>query len=207
MPEASVLGGFAIFAFVLVIIPGPSVLFVIGRGIALGHRAAVETVAGNTLGAVVQVFAVAAGLAPLLDRSDRLQFAIRWLGAGYLVYLGVQAIRHRSAMKFPAEGGDETATDRRHIRQGLIVGITNPKLTVFLAAVLPQFIDNERAALPQILALGAVFAIVAFLSDSAWGLLAGTARSWLGASATRLSSLGVVGGLLMISVGVAVALH
>lgn len=207
MPSVSTLGGFAVFAFILVIIPGPSVLFVIGRGVALGRRAALETVAGNTLGAVLQVVAVAAGLAPLLDRSERLQVAIRWLGAGYLIYLGIQAIRHRSDVAFAAAGDAEATPDRSHIRQGFIVGITNPKLTVFLAAVLPQFIDGERAALPQIIALGVVFAIVAFLSDGAWGLLAGTARRWLGGSAKRLSSLGLAGGLLMIGVGVAVAVH
>lgn len=207
MPSVSTLGGFAVFAFILVIIPGPSVLFVIGRGVALGRRAALETVAGNTLGAVLQVVAVAAGLAPLLDRSDQVQSTIRWLGAGYLVYLGIQAIRHRYEVAFAADGDAEATPDRSHIRQGFIVGITNPKLTVFLAAVLPQFIDSDRAALPQIIALGVVFAIVAFVSDGAWGFLAGSARQWLGGSAKRLSSLGLVGGVLMIGVGVAVAVH
>ncbi len=206
MPTAAALGGFAVFAFILVIVPGPSVLFVIGRGVALGRRAAVETVAGNTLGAVLQVFAVAAGLAPLLDRSETLRTTLRWLGAGYLVYLGVQAIRHRSETTFPADE-PTTVIGRQHVRQGFVVGITNPKLMVFLAAVLPQFIDTDRAALPQIVALGIVFAVVAFVSDCAWGVLAGTARTWLGGSATRLSSLSVAGGLLMIAVGVAIAVH
>jgi len=210
MPSASNLGGFAGFAFILVIIPGPSVLFVIGRGVALGRRAAVETVAGNTLGAVLQVFAVAAGLAPLMERSDGFRSAIRWLGAGYLVYLGVQAIRHRSDASLPPEttvNGSTQPADRHHVRQGFVVGITNPKLMVFLAAVLPQFVDSERAALPQILVLGLVFAIVAFVSDSAWGILAGTARTWLGGSADRVSTLGLAGGVLMIGVGVAIAVH
>jgi threonine/homoserine/homoserine lactone efflux protein len=87
------------------------------------------------------------------------------------------------------------------------VGVTNPKLAVFLAAVLPQFVDTDRSTTLQIAVLGAIFAVVALVCDGAWGVAAGSARHWLGRSPRRLQRLTTAGGLVMIAVGVAVALH
>ena len=137
MPTAGSAATFAAFAFVLVIVPGPSVLFIIGRGVALGPRAALQTVVGNTIGALALVLVVSAGLGPLLDRSDLLFDLIRWSGASYLVYLGVQAIRHRGANSV-SDPAESASSSRTHIRDGFVVGLTNPKLAVFLAAVLPS---------------------------------------------------------------------
>jgi len=206
MPTAGAAATFAAFAFVLVIVPGPSVLFIIGRGVALGPKAALQTVVGNTIGALVLVLVVSAGLGPLLDRSDLLFDLIRWFGAAYLVYLGVQAIRHRGAHSDPHPAGS-VPSSRTHIRDGFFVGVTNPKLAVFLAAVLPQFVDTDRGTTLQIAVLGAIFAVVALVCDGAWGVGAGSARHWLGRSPRRLQQLTTGGGLMMIAVGVVIAVH
>jgi len=206
MPTAGAAATFAAFAFVLVIVPGPSVLFIIGRGVALGPRAALQTVVGNTIGAMVLVLVVSAGLGPLLDRSDLLFDLIRWFGASYLVYLGVQAIRHRGAHSV-SDPTESVPSSRTHIRDGFVVGLTNPKLAVFLAAVLPQFVDTDRSTTLQITAFGAIFAVVALVSDGAWGVAAGSARHWLGRSPRRLQRLTAGGGVVMIAVGVLVAVH
>ncbi len=206
MPSVGTTLAFAAFSFVLVIVPGPSVLFIIGRGIALGRRAALQTVVGNTSGAVVLVLIISAGLGPLLDRSDVVFDLIRWAGAAFLILLGVQAIRGRGLHANLAET-DSPAASRNHLRDGFVVGVTNPKLAVFLVAVLPQFVDDRKDTPLQIAVLGTVFALIALVCDGAWGLAAGSARHWLGHSPRRLERLTIGGGVVMIGVGVVVALH
>ncbi len=206
MPTSSALIAFAAFSVAVVVVPGPSVLFIIGRGVALGRRAALLTVVGNTGGAMVMVLVVAVGLGPLLDRSDRLFDTLRWAGAAYLIWLGLTAIRDRATAAEP----DPTAMSSdagRHLRDGFVVGATNPKLAVFLAAVLPQFVEGDRSTIAQIAVLGAVFAIVALVCDGAWGVAAGSARHWIGRSPRRLERLTVAGGVIMIAVGLTVAIH
>ena len=205
MVDASALAAFVLASFILVVVPGPSVLFVISRGVALGRKAAVLTVLGNELGLLVQVVLVAAGIGSLVERSVVAYEVLRLAGAAYIVYLGVQAIRHRRALSTVL---DVTATrSSRHIvREGFIVGITNPKAIVFFTAVLPQFVDPDGAAIPmQMVLLGLISVTVAFLSDSAWGVLAGTARAWLSGAPHRLERLGGAGGLMMIGLGARLA--
>ncbi len=205
MIETQTLAGFVLAWFVLVIVPGPSVLFVISRGVALGRRAAVLTVLGNELGMLVQVLLVAAGVGSLVQRSIVAFEVLRLAGAAYIVFLGVQAIRHRRALSTVL---DVTATraSRHIVREGFIVGVTNPKVIVFFTAVLPQFVDPDGAAVPvQMAALGLISITVAFVCDSAWGVLAGTARSWLGGAPHRLARLGGVGELVMIGLGARLA--
>jgi threonine/homoserine/homoserine lactone efflux protein len=196
--------GFAIAAFVLIVVPGPSVLFVISRGIALGRRAALATVVGNTAGAFTQVLLVAIGLGAIVERSVLVYNTIKLAGAGYLLYLGVQALRHR---REHAEQVAATAPRdvRRIVRDGYLVGLANPKAIVFFAAILPQFTDPATGHLPlQMLILGLVFAAIAFVSDGTWGLAAGTTGSWLGRSPRRLERLRAAGGVVMIGLGVRV---
>jgi threonine/homoserine/homoserine lactone efflux protein len=190
---------FAGVAVVLIAVPGPSVLFVVGRSISLGRRGGLLSVLGNALGMAVHVAAVAVGLGALVAGSAPLLTAVKVLGAGYLVLLGVQAIRHRArAAAVPVVPGD----GRRVLRQGFLVGVSNPKSVVFLAAVLPQFVDRAAGAVPlQLALLGAVFLVLAVLSDSVWALLAGTARQWLARSPKRLRRLDATGGVLMIGLG------
>jgi threonine/homoserine/homoserine lactone efflux protein len=198
---------FTVTAFVLIVIPGPSVLFTVSRAIALGRVAGVATVAGNTVGAFTQVVAVAFGIGPLVERSVTVFTVIKLAGACYLVFLGVQAIRHRRSLAAALGAEVERKTAGRIVLDGFLVGLTNPKIIVFFAATLPQFVDRNAGHVPeQIIALGAIFAGVALISDSTWALAAGTVRAWLSSSPRRLERLGGTGGLAMIGIGATLAL-
>ena len=197
---------YIVAAMVIILAPGPSVLFVIARAIAWGRKTAVFTVAGNVTGAFALSTLVAVGLGPILQRSDLAYAAIQWGGSLYLMYLGVEAIRQR---KIHAEDmrnqGDAAPGIARSIRDGFWVGALNPKGLVFYAAVLPQFVDREKGNVAlQLIFLGAVFSILAFISDGTWGLLAGTARQWLATDAKRLEKLRATGGIVMIILGISV---
>jgi threonine/homoserine/homoserine lactone efflux protein len=178
---------FAVTSFALIVVPGPSVLFVISRGVALGRRAAVATVLGNAAGAYSQVVVVALGLGALIERSATLFTAVKLVGAAYIVYLGARAIRHRRGLASVIEAATAPRGTRRILREGYVVGITNPKSAVFMAAVLPQFTDPAQGHVPiQLLVLGLIFVAIALVSDSIWGLAAGTARAWGGRSPRRV---------------------
>ncbi|MBV7695906.1 LysE family translocator [Streptomyces sp. TRM70350] len=197
---------FAAMSFLLIVVPGPSVLFVIGRALAQGRRAALTTVVGNTLGAYVLVVAVAFGVGAVVERSAVVFMALKLAGAAYLIHLGVRAIRQRHALR-AAFGGAEVAHGRlRTLWEGFAVGVTNPKTIVFFAAVLPQFVDRGQGhVITQMLLLGLVFNLIAVACDSVWGLAAAGARSWFARSPGRLAAVGGAGGLTMIGLGVTVA--
>ncbi len=198
---------FTVTALVLIAIPGPSVLFTVSRAITLGRGAGVATVAGNTVGAFTQVVAVAFGIGPLVERSVALFTVLKLAGAAYLVFLGVQAIRHRQSLAEALGATIEQKTTTRIVIDGFTVGVTNPKVIVFFAAMLPQFVDRQAGNVPvQIIALGAIFAGIALISDSTWALAAGTVRNWLGRSQRRLELIGGIGGLAMIGIGARLAL-
>jgi threonine/homoserine/homoserine lactone efflux protein len=198
--------GFSALALPLIVVPGPSVLFVISRGVALGRRAALATVVGNAAGAYAQVVLVAAGLGAVVARSIAVFTAIKVVGAAYLIYLGVQAIRHRKVGAVVATAAgvpDEALGLGRIVRDGFAVGVANPKVIVFFAAILPQFVDPARGwVTAQLLVLGLVFVAIALVSDGTWGLVAGTARDWLGRDPRRLRRLHGTGGVVMVGLGV-----
>lgn len=205
MLPAGSLATFAVTSALLIIVPGPSVLFVISRGVALGRRAALLTVLGNAGGVFVQVLAVAAGLGAVLERSSVLFDTVRLVGAGYLVFLGVQAVRHRRELSTVLDV-TTTRPPASILREGFVVGVTNPKLVVFFTAVLPQFVDPDGGPVPlQLLALGGIFVVLALALDSCWGLAAGTARAWLSGAPHRLERLGGAGGLVIVGLGLRVA--
>lgn len=207
MPSADAMATFAVLSFVLIVVPGPSVMFVVSRAVSLGRTAALLTVAGNATGVYVQVLLVAAGLAVVVERSVVAFTAVKLLGAGYLVWLGFQSIRHRRrlAQVFDAT---ETMRPRRSVFfDGFIVGMANPKAIVFFAAILPQYVETGGApAALQMGVLGLIFVAIALLSDGVWGLAAGTAREWFSGSPHRLARLGAVGGFTMVGLGVQLAL-
>lgn len=194
---------YIIAAMIIILAPGPSVLFVIARAIAWGRRIAVFTVLGNVTGAFVLSSLVAVGLGPVLSRWHLAYVAVQWLGGAYLVYLGIDAIKKRKIHAADMQNqGPIEPTIRRCIRDGFWVGVLNPKGLVFYAAVLPQFVDIDRGQVTgQLLFLGALFSILAFISDGSWGLLAGTARAWLSGDASRLEKLRATGGIVMITLG------
>ncbi|TNC23042.1 LysE family translocator [Amycolatopsis alkalitolerans] len=205
-------GHFAAFAalvFVMVVVPGPSVLFTISRALTVGRRDALLTVVGNAAGAYTQVVAVAFGLGVLVRTSATVFTVIKLAGAAYLVYLGVQAIRHRRRLGETLAAAVRTTPGRtlRVLRDGFAVGFTNPKTIVFFAAVLPQFVDYPAGRVQvQILLLGICLPVIAVLSDTVWALTAGAARDWFARSPKRLELVGGTGGLVMIGLGAGIAL-
>jgi threonine/homoserine/homoserine lactone efflux protein len=197
---------FAAVAFALIVVPGPSVLFVISRGVTLGKRAAVATVFGNAAGVYLQVVAVALGVGAVVASSAAVFTAVKLAGAAYLVLLGLRTVRDRSHLARVLDAAVAPRSTRRILREGFVVGLANPKSVVFFAAVLPQFADPASGHVPaQLLVLGLVFVVIALVSDSAWGVAAGTAREWLRASPTRLEAIGGAGGLVMIGLGLRLA--
>ncbi len=205
LPTAHLLA-FTLTAFALIVVPGPSVLFTVSRALALGRMAGVATVAGNTVGVYVQVVAVAFGIGALVERSVLVFTIIKLGGAAYLIFLGIQAIRHRQKLAEMLGSRIENKSVARVMADGFVVGIGNPKAIVFFAAVLPQFVDRTAGRVPQqMLLLGAIFAGIALLSDSGWALVAGSARAWFGRSPRRLELIGGTGGLVMIGIGATLA--
>ena len=194
-------------ALVILVIPGPSVLFVISRGVAYGRRVALLTVLGNSAGALLQMVLVALGLGTLVERSLLANNVVKFVGAGYLIYLGVQAFRHRHGVTDAALAGAPPKTVRRIVCEGFVVGVTNPKIIVFASAAPPQFVDRSRGHVPlQMIVPALLFQVLATASDGTYGLLAGTARQWIARSPKRLSHLSGVGGIAIVGLGVNVAI-
>ncbi|TCM45951.1 LysE family translocator [Kribbella sp. VKM Ac-2568] len=206
MPSGHHLLAFAITSFVIIVVPGPSVLFIVGRALAVGRREAVLTMVGNTVGAAVMLVAVALGLGALIAASAIALTVVKLAGAAYLIYLGVHAFRTRKSLVAALQGEVKPGNARRAMRQGFLVGVTNAKTAVFFAAVLPQFVDKNAApASLQVLLLGLIFIVIALCSDSLWALVAGTAREWFARSPRRLELVGGTGGLMIIGLGASIA--
>ncbi|MHA7984591.1 LysE family translocator [Rathayibacter sp. CAU 1779] len=202
MPTIATLGAFALTAFVIIVIPGPSVLFAIGRSLALGRRAGMLSVLGNSLGIIPLVAAVALGLGFIVAQSIVLFTVIKLAGALYIVYLGIQAIRHRKDGTLTAVAKGPKKSAAQMLGQGFLVGISNPKLLVFFVAVLPQFVDFHAGAVPlQMMILGVVFFVIAVLSDSTWVFLAALARGWFAKSPKNSERLAATGGVMLIGLG------
>ena len=201
------LAGFAALSLALIVVPGPSVMFVVSRAVTLGRRAALVTVAGNATGFLVQVVLVAAGLGVVVERSIVVFSAIKLVGAGYLMYLGVKAIVERRTLALPPDASTAPGPRRSVFVDGLVVGLANPKAIVFFASILPQFVEPDGApAALQMAMLGAVFVAIALVCDSAWGLLAGTARQWFARSPRRIERLAATGGVVTVGLGLRLAL-
>jgi threonine/homoserine/homoserine lactone efflux protein len=201
MIPTSNLIAFTLASAVIVAIPGPSVLFVIGRALVLGRAGALLSVLGNALGVFVQVILIAAGVGVIIEQSVILFTIIKFAGAAFLVYLGVQAIRHRGTQVANDDGAIRTS-NRRVLGESFIVGASNPKTVVFFIAVLPQFVAPASGWVPaQMLLLGTMFLLTALVFDSVWALAAGAARNWFGRSPRRIASLSATGGVAMIALG------
>jgi len=167
---------------------------------------ALLNVLGNELGLVGQVVAVAFGLGALIQRSVEVFTVIKLAGAGYLVYLGVQAIRHRRSLAEAVAGRVQPCSAARAIRDGAIVGFTNPKTIAAFVVLLPQFTRPSAGSMSlQLLQLGLMFPLIGLVLDSLWALAAGTLGHWLSASPRRLAAIGGAGGLAMIGLGVSIA--
>jgi threonine/homoserine/homoserine lactone efflux protein len=195
---------FFVASIAIIIVPGPSVLFTLARGVAWGRAVAVLTVLGNSIGTLLLSIVVAVGLGPLLSTSKLLAIILQLAGGVYLLWLGVDAMRRRHAhAKAMAQREDVRPSNLHIIRQGFTVGILNPKSLVFFAAVFPHFVDRSKGNVTvQLLIFGVIFTVMAFTGDATWGVIAGTAREWLSGSATRLVVLRTVGACVMMTLGV-----
>ena len=204
MPDLSTLAVFAAASLALVAVPGPSVLYIVGTSIAQGRRAGVASMLGVQAGALIHVFAAAIGVSALLASSAEAFTVVKFAGAAYLVWLGIQKLRHA--------GEDDPAArpPRTHahlFRQGVVVNLLNPKVAMFFVAFLPQFID-PGAATPglQIIGLGLIFITIAMLSDTVYALAAGTAAEHLSGTFTARRRLDRLSGTIMIGLGAVAAL-
>lgn len=193
---------FVAAAFIMVVIPGPTVLFTIGRSIALGRVGGFLSILGTAIGSVVLVLAVALGVGTVIAQSVILFTIVKVLGAGYLVFLGIQAIRHRRDAAAAASAPSTKKPGRRLLFEGFAVGLTNPKSIAFFLAILPQFVDLHAGSVPlQLFMLGVIVVAIGVSCDAIWVLLASAARDWFGRSPRRLSTMSATGGGMMIGLG------
>lgn len=210
VPTTSQWLAFVVASILFIQVPGPSLLFTIGRALTVGRRDALLSVVGNALGLVTQVLAVAVGLGAVVAASAHAYTALKIVGAAYVVYLGIQAIRHRTDARAALEAVDlgavTPARTSQSLRIGFVVGLTNPKTIVFFVAFLPQFVNAPAGHTGlQFAMLGLVFGAMAIVSDSTWALAAGKARDWFARRPQRLDTLGVAGGVMMIGLGATMA--
>lgn len=201
LPSSSNLAAFLVLAIVIIVVPGPGVLFTIGRALILGTKAALLSVLGNAFGVGLQIVVISLGLGVAIQQSDLLFLAIRVFGAGMIIYLGVKAIISRADFDLNAQ--QESSTSAVVVRQSIVVGITNAKTFVFFIAALPSFTSPELGnAIIQMLLLGAIFSVIGILSDSVYAIAAGQARSWLASSHQRLATFRGIGGLALTLLGI-----
>jgi len=199
--------GFTVAAMVMIVIPGPGVLFVVGRALSHGRRAAMATAAGHGIGNYVVAAAVSVGLGEILQRSAAAFVVVKVAGAAYLAWLGIQAIRHRKSLADAFAAVAEPREGWRALRDGIVVGITNPKSYILFGAILPQFVNRGGGAVPgQMLLLSLVAVVLGGVSDCGWGFAASAVRNWFASSPRRFELVGGAGGLAMIGVGVTVAI-
>jgi threonine/homoserine/homoserine lactone efflux protein len=173
MPDPSRLALFVGAALLLLVVPGPSVLYIVTQSVSHGRRAGMASVAGITTGTLVHIAAATIGLSALLASSALAFDVVKYLGAAYLIVVGV---RRLAGLERPDDGRvTKSRSLSRLYRQGIVVNVLNPKTALFFLAFLPQFVDSTRgAAWAQILLLGLLFAALGFLSDGVWALVAGT---------------------------------
>ncbi len=204
MISTSHLTAFLIASIVIIIVPGPSVLFTLARGVAWGRAVAVLTVLGNSLGTLLLSVVVAVGLGPLIAHSRTFSTVLQLMGGCYLLWLGIGTLRHRHAHAHAMTKREDSRPSPLHvIRQGFTVGVLNPKSLVFFVAVFPHFVDRSQGDVTgQLLVFGLLFSVMAFCSDGTWGLIAGTAREWLASSPARLVAMRTTGACVMMTLGI-----
>ena len=202
MPSGSQWLAFVIASILFIQVPGPSLLFMLGRALTVSRRDAIVSVAGNALGLMAQVTMVTVGLGAVVATSATAYSVLKIVGAAYVIWLGIQAIRHRGDARVALQSGARPPeSGRKALTTGFIVGSTNPKTIVFFVAFLPQFTNASSPAGPQLALLGLVFGVLAMASDSIWATLAGRAREWFARNPKRLDHLGAAGGSMMIGLG------
>ena len=205
MPGSSSLLGFIAAALVLLVIPGPGVLYIIARSLSQGHRAGLVSVLGLSVGALVHVAAATAGLSAILLTSAMAFGVVKMLGAGYLIYLGIRTLLARPSPD--VRHAAATRSLRRLFTDGVVVSVLNPKIAVFFLAFLPQFVEPSRGPVErQVLMLGLLYVAMAIVTDGTYALLAGSLRHWVGERAMQGPMPRYASGALYIGLGVSTAL-
>ena len=197
---------FVLASVAIILVPGPSVMFVIARAVAWGRLTALLTALGNALGMLLLSVFIAVGLGPLLQRYELLLIVVQVLGGMYLIHLGIDAWRHKQEHADDMVKIEEVKPSNYQIlRQGFTVGALNPKALVFFSAVFPQFVDPDVGSITiQLLIFGAIFTALALVLDGTWGVLVGSSRDWFVTSRKRLVFLRTVGAVVMMALGVGV---
>ena len=192
-------------AAIMLVIPGPAVTYIVSRSIAHGRAAGLVSVLGITTGTFCNILAATVGLSALLVSSAAAFQSIKYVGAAYLIYLGIKTLRQKDAHLVEAANGEKRLL--RIYGQGLVVCVLNPKTALFFLAFLPQFVDPVRGRVTlQILELGVLFAVMAWISDSLYALAAGTLAERIRTSLRlRRAQRNVSGGTLIV-LGLASAL-
>ncbi|MEO7350329.1 MAG: LysE family translocator [Marmoricola sp.] len=202
MPTTSQWIAFLVASILFIQVPGPSLLFTIGRALTVGRRDALLSVAGNGLGITTQVVLIAVGLDAVVTASSTAYAAVKVVGATYVIWLGVQAIRHRADARAAMAARVKSGGRGKSLRTGFVVGVTNPKTIVFFVAFLPQFVDASAGHVGlQMSVLGLAFGVMAICSDTIWALAASKARDWFARKPDRLDRLGATGGVMMVGLG------
>jgi len=204
MPSLSTYAVFLATGMVLLAIPGPAVLYVVTRSIEMGRAGGIASVAGITTATFVYVALATAGLSSLVLASSVAFDAVKYVGAAYLLFLGIRRLLGRGLEEPGEEAGPRTR--RRAYLQGVAVNLTNPKTIVFIFAFLPQFVDpHARHVWLQVLVLGLSFTLLAFLSDSAYALAAGSVADRLRGSAGIARVQRWLGGGVLVGLGILAA--
>jgi threonine/homoserine/homoserine lactone efflux protein len=203
LPPWPLFSAFLVASLALAITPGPGVLYIVTRSLVHGRRYGLLSVAGVAIGNLGNALAAAVGIAAVFAVSSLVFLVVKYAGALYLVYLGVQMFRSANAVSPAFELSQ--APMGRVFRDGFIVALFNPKTTVFFAAFLPQFMRTDASPMFQSMVLGSLFVAIAAITDSAYALAAGTVAPALrGMSARRLGRR--LGGGVFIGLGVFAAL-
>jgi threonine/homoserine/homoserine lactone efflux protein len=204
MPDPSTVALFLAAALALLLFPGPAVLNIVTCSVAHGRRAGLLCVVGTELAAVIHAAAAAVGLSALLNSSILAFSTVKYLGAAYLLYLGARTLLRREDAPAPWTAASKTAT--RLLAQGFLVNLLNPKTALFFLAFLPQFADPARGgAAAQILIFGALFVAVAFCTDGAYAVAAGTVGRWLKGDPRFRRTQRLVSGSVYLGLGVTAA--
>jgi threonine/homoserine/homoserine lactone efflux protein len=205
MPILTHLPLFILASAVLLITPGPAVLYIVARSVDQGRRAGLVSVCAIEVGNFMHVIAATLGLSALLLSSALAFTLVKYLGAAYLVYLGLRKIFAREAVQ--ATRNRQPLSLRRTFSQGVVVAALNPKTALFFVAFLPQFVDPSQGAIAwQMLGLGCIFVLLAVISDSMYALLAGTVGRWLKGARSAVHAERYLVGSVYIGLGVAAAL-
>src|SRR5882762_11079409 len=192
-------------AIVLLIIPGPAVLYIVARSVDQGRKAGLTSCSGIATGGLIHVLAAALGLSALLVSSAMAYSIVKYAGAAYLFYLGIKKLRERPAVADRLKP-IEPVSLRRVYSQGVLVQVLNPKTAIFFFAFLPQFVDPARGHVSlQFFTLGMLFALMGFASDSMWAITAGSAAGWLRRNKTFIRNERYVSGTVYLGLSMATA--